>query len=316
LAVGVDNTVGVSVLLGNGDGTFRAAVYYASAGSAGVVVGDFNGDNIADLAVTGGDNFLSFGASVLIGNGDGTFMAPIDYAAGNGPAAIAVGDLNGDGRSDLVVVNSGGNTVSVLLGNPPGGVVRTVTGFEYYENARVGFGQVVTMLAQVFPSTATGTVTFSDGTAPLATVALSAGAATFNIASLAIGSHSLSVTYNGDALDLSSSSPSYNLTVPEGTPKITLTGFPNPSIYGQMVTLTATMASSVATGTITFKDGSTTLGTSTLTGGTAIFSIATLAAGQHSLTAIYSGDSNDAGNTSPIYHQLVKRESHEPPPRR
>jgi hypothetical protein len=67
------NLHSVSVLLGNGDGTFQAPVYYPAGGkSRSVVVGDVNGDGNADLIVTD----LS-GVSVLLGNGDGTFAAPI-----------------------------------------------------------------------------------------------------------------------------------------------------------------------------------------------------------------------------------------------
>ncbi|MGD1097445.1 MAG: Ig-like domain repeat protein [Bryobacteraceae bacterium] len=303
----------VNVLLGNGDGTFQAAVSYGPlGGNVSIAVGDFNGDGNADLAITEYDGPVS----VLLGKGDGTFGPAVTYAAGANPSGVAVADLNGDGRTDLAVANSQGNNVSVLLGSAPGAVVSTVINFEYYENVPVGYGQVVTLVAQVFPSTATGTVTFNDGSTPLATVAISGGAATFNIASLSIGSHTLSATYNGDASDLSSSSASYSLSVPEGAPAISVTASPNPSTYGQIVTLTATIASSVGAGTITFKDGSTTLGTNALIAGTAAFSTATLAVGPHSLTAVYSGDSNDSGSTSPIYHQFVKQESREPPRRR
>jgi hypothetical protein len=112
----------VTVLLGNGDGTFPAAPNYSAGGHPfGVAVGDFNHDGIPDLAVTnsGGFDFTSPGTvSILLGNGDGTFGAAVNYAAGNGPGNVALGDFNGDGITDLVVANLGG--VSVLLGNGNG----------------------------------------------------------------------------------------------------------------------------------------------------------------------------------------------------
>jgi hypothetical protein len=89
-----------------------------SAGNpAAVVVGDFNGDGIPDIAVANvGDNSVS----VLLGNGDGTFQLAGTFVVGRSPDAIAVGDFNGDGIDDLVTANRGSNTVSVLLGNGDG----------------------------------------------------------------------------------------------------------------------------------------------------------------------------------------------------
>jgi hypothetical protein len=111
----------VSVLLGNGDGSFRDAGDYAVGRLPfAVVVGDFNGDGRPDLAVVnyegGPDGRGSL--SVLLGNGDGTFQTAQSYAAGPNPTSLAVADLNGDGKPDLVVANWDG--VRVLLGNGDG----------------------------------------------------------------------------------------------------------------------------------------------------------------------------------------------------
>jgi hypothetical protein len=108
----------VSVLLGNGNGTFNGAQNYtAGTAPASVAIGDFNGDGKVDLAVSnaGGNN-----VSVLLGNGDGTFQPAANYAAGAGPSAVTAGDFNGDGKVDLAISNAGGNNVSVLLGNGDG----------------------------------------------------------------------------------------------------------------------------------------------------------------------------------------------------
>jgi Bacterial Ig-like domain (group 3)/FG-GAP-like repeat len=108
----------VSVLLGNGDGTFQPqTTYNVGPGAFGVAVGDFNGDGIPDLVTS---NLEGNNVSVLLGMGDGTFRPQVLYPAGVSPISVAVGDFNGDGVLDVAVANNGDNTVSVLLGNGDG----------------------------------------------------------------------------------------------------------------------------------------------------------------------------------------------------
>ncbi len=83
---------------------------------AAVAVGDFNGDGVPDLAVANSANSVS----VLLGNGDGNFQAPLIFPVGIGPQSVVVGDFNGDGFQDLAVANEVSNNVLVLLGNGDG----------------------------------------------------------------------------------------------------------------------------------------------------------------------------------------------------
>ncbi len=113
----------VSVLLGNGDGTFQPAVQYAVGIEANsLVAGNFTGDGHLDLAVVNGYSYPSGHGtvSVLLGNGDGTFQPQVTYEVGGVPSSVVAGDFNGDGRIDLAVANSQDGTVSVLLGNGNG----------------------------------------------------------------------------------------------------------------------------------------------------------------------------------------------------
>jgi hypothetical protein len=118
LAVLNTNSDTVSILLGNGDGTFQPPVTYATGDSpAALAVADFNGDGVPDLAVP---NLDANTVSILLGNGDGTFKPQVQYVTGPYPVAVAVGDFNGDGKLDLATADSFSNTVSVLLGNGDG----------------------------------------------------------------------------------------------------------------------------------------------------------------------------------------------------
>jgi hypothetical protein len=113
LVVANNNSNTLSVLLGNGAGSFGVKTDFATGVSPrSVAIGEVNGDNKPDLAIANGGDAT---VSVLPGNGDGTFGAKVDFCIGSGPASVAIADLDGNGQRDLVVANSGSNTVSVLL---------------------------------------------------------------------------------------------------------------------------------------------------------------------------------------------------------
>jgi hypothetical protein len=115
---GVTGNDALTVVLGNGDGTFTAAVSDLSVGvePQTIAIGDFNGDAKADLAIA---NYGSDTLTVLLGNGDGTFTsATTSPATGPSPYSAVVADFNGDGKADLAAVNNAGNDLTVLLSQP------------------------------------------------------------------------------------------------------------------------------------------------------------------------------------------------------
>ncbi len=134
---------GVSVLLGDGDGDFEEVTGGpVSAGDAptSVTSADFNGDANADLAVS---NESSNDVSVLLGNGDGTFLGKPDLAAGNSPTSVVSADLNGDGDADLAVSNLASNNVSVMLGNGDG-TFQTAQQYSVFVGGSPGPNQIIT----------------------------------------------------------------------------------------------------------------------------------------------------------------------------
>lgn len=227
--VGVNdcNSNTVSVLLGNGDGTFMAPVSIPipqlswaqvignadASGPSGLVLADFNHSGILDIVVGGEYLFL--------GNGEGTFQPPIILGP-SGPS-VAVGDFNDDDRPDLVV--GGGGTI--LLNITP--TYTTTTTLSSSSNSAVA-GQPVTFSATVTPSgnagAFTGRVTFFDGSAGLGSVFLKNGQATFTTSRLSPGMHSITAVYGADTnyQFQTSTSAAVNETIAQ--PSVTISGSP------------------------------------------------------------------------------------------
>jgi hypothetical protein len=134
-ANGTDGTI--SILLGKGDGTFDAQVSYSLSiisliptAPSTLVIGDFNGDGIPDIAV-GGTNLLAGGiVDILQGDGNGTFtnVTTLGIGVGAGPSSIVAGDFNGDGNLDFAVANLFGNTISVMRGDGSGSTFTAASG--------------------------------------------------------------------------------------------------------------------------------------------------------------------------------------------
>ena len=149
----------------------------------------------------------------------------------------------------------------------------------------------------------TGPITFSDGSKVLGTGSLSsAGVATFTLSTLTGGSHSITASFAGDTVNLNNKSPVLNQVV-SLTSTVTTLATSNGTIpVGVSVTFTATVANAsgpTPTGSVTFKDGSTTLGTGTLNvSGIATFTSTTISPGSRSITAVYPGDANNGPSMS------------------
>ncbi|HVB08780.1 MAG TPA: Ig-like domain-containing protein [Bacillota bacterium] len=178
------------------------------------------------------------------------------------------------------------------------------------------YGQPVTLTATVTsaagPSSPTGSVTFYDGSTSLGTGTLSGDKATLTTSDLGAGAHSITAVYGGDADFAASTSTAVSQTVSPDSTTTTLASGANPSVFGQPVTLTVSVAVSppgagAPTGTVTFTDGSATLGSATLSGGTATFTTSSLSVGSHAITATYAGDANFTGGTSGSLAQVVNQ---------
>jgi membrane-bound inhibitor of C-type lysozyme len=234
----------------------------------------------------------------------------------NGSASLTTSTLTVGSHSLTAVYSGGGNFLASTSAVVSHTVNRGSTSTSLTSNPNPSnLGQTVTLnatVSAVAPATGvpTGTVTFRDGATSLGVVNLNNGSASLTISTLAAGSHSLTAVYSGSGNFLASTSAAVTQTVNAPAAAATstsLTSTPNPSTVGQAVTLssTVTSAAGVPTGTVTFRDGATSLGVVTLNNGSALLTISTLAAGSHSLTAVYSGSATFAASTSPVVIQIV-----------
>jgi len=324
------------VLMGNGDGTFQAAVTYSS-GEAPVVeissvgVADVNGDGHPDLLLTTqsmGANGNNGGAvSVLLGNGDGTFQAAVEYVSGGYQTlGVAVGDVNGDGRPDVLLasqcsfngndcggpINKTRGVVGVLLNNV--GAPPTTTSLVSSINP-ADVNSVVTYTAVVTSHSGgavTGRVLFQDGSASISTVPLTDNQAAYSTTYPKKGTHPITATYSG-VLNIAGGSASPVLTETILTPYPTTTSLTtsgSPTFVGQPVTFTAKVTSThgaIPDGElVTFFDGAAAIGTGATASGVAKFNTSSLAAKTHTIKATYVGDVNFHSSTGAVT-QVVNR---------
>ncbi len=291
--VGCQDSYALVVLLGDGHGNFAAAVTIPnlSGDPLAIAAGDFNGDGVADLVETNGGSTLT----VLL-TAEQTAVAT---AAGiNLPVGTGVNQVVASyaGDSNYKPSNSASIGLAAAQGTPTVGVA--------ISSNPAAYGTSVTLTATVIGTgvTPTGSVTFFDTAGQLGTATLNgAGVATYSTSAFPVGSTSITVGYGGDTNYSPVTSPPVSFTVTKGTPTVSLTASPNPLLYGTQVTFTATLSGGGArpTGTVTFLDGTTTLGAAPLIDGTATYSTTALVIDSHSITAGYGGDGNYAASSSP-----------------
>jgi hypothetical protein len=291
----------LGVLLGKGDGTFQPVILGGLAYGQ-LALADVNGDGKLDIVAVGpaGDY-----AEVQLGNGDGTFQAPVFFygTGGDGSGGMAVADVNGDGRPDLMVTNLCFNfnpncthgSVGVFL-NDTGPHSPTTTSLVSNVNPAAVNQQVIytATVKNQSGGPLTGTIAFKHGTATT-TVKLVGGQAVYKVTYSGSGTHPITATYSGDADNATSTSATLIEYVGLVPTKTTLTTSGSPSFIGQPMTFTATVSWTYGTvpdgETVTFFNGTTAIGTGATAGGVAKFTTSSLTVGTHSIKATYPGDS-------------------------
>jgi hypothetical protein len=323
----------VGVLLGNGDATFQTAVTYGTGGVAAqqVRIADVNGDGKRDLIVanacTSSANcpFSPGSVSILLGNGDGTFQPAVAYGSGGDDAfSIAVADVNGDGKLDVLVTNSYADTgccldgpLGVLQGNGDGTFQPVIT-----YNLGVRIQQIA--VADVNRDGKRDLVARTDHGLM---VLLGNGDGTFqapvfnNTGGFGPGGIAIA-DVNGDGRPdvmvtnkcFKSTNCSHgsvgiflNNTGPHSPTTTSLVSNVNPAAVNQQVDYTATVTNQSGgplTGTVTFKHG-TSATTVKLVGDQAVYRVTYSGSGTHLITATYSGDTANATSTSATLTEYV-----------
>lgn len=322
LAAGAASFSTSSITVGSHDTT---AVYGGDANhaaSTSSIVSIAVGRGTTSASVTTSSSSPAYGASV-------TFTAIIapDLASGtvtfkDGATVLGTGTLSGGvatfttsslpvGSSSISVIYEGNPTYarSASSAIPVTISQATTTTSLGASSGSLPLGSSLTLTATVAPSTVTGTVTFKNGASVLGTGTVSSGVATLTTSSLPVGVASITAIYNGDANYVTSTSLPTAVTITQGSTTAVLSPSSLSPTYGTSVTFTGTVAPASATGTVTFKDGATTLGTGTLSGGVATFSTSALAVGAHTITAVYSGDADYVTSTSTVATLVVAQAS-------
>jgi hypothetical protein len=308
----------LSVLLGKGDGTFRARTDLSVAGAArAVAVGDFNGDGLLDVVTA---QQLTNSVSVLLGHGDGTFAPPRLFAASGQfftPESMILSDINGDGKLDLVIrsvstLDSDAFQLGVMLGNGDGtfqgpilaqaqpGASGSLALGDFNGDGRLD----AAVGGQLGAPTGDLSVFFGNGDGtfqPNLRLDLSTGGDDpFGVAAADLnGDGQVDLVATNAASDTVGVLLNDSTTPAPGTKTSTtlVTSAPT-AVFGQTELLTATVSSQagVPTGTVTFLDGSTVVGTAAVDAAGHATLAVSLGVGSHTLTASFVGTGGFTGS--------------------
>ena len=170
-------------------------------------------------------------------------------------------------------------------------------------------------VSSVSPGSGTpaGQLTFYDGTMAVDTENLVNGTASYTTSSLTLGGHTITAQYLGSTDFIASTSTAFTQTVSQDGSKTFLSASANPTSLGQSVTfsvtvIAATPGSGTPTGSVTFYDGATAIDSETLANGKAGFTTSSLAMGSHTISAVYGGDTDFTGSSSPTVAEIVKQD--------
>lgn len=199
--------------------------------------------------------------------------------------AVYSGDTNNTASTSAAVtetVSASSATTTALAVNP----------------GSVQAGVPATLTASVTGASPGGTVDFKDGSVLLGSSTLGGGQATLSPSIVNVGSHSITATYRGDTANAASTSSPATLVVTTRSTSTGLASALGTAYQNQSVALTASITGAAPSGSVTFKDGATTLGTAAVSGGSAVFNASFATVGSHSVTASYPGDANNTASDS------------------
>jgi fibronectin type 3 domain-containing protein len=241
------------------------------------------------------DGTTALGSATLNSSGVATLSVSLTTMGSNTLTAVYSGNATFEGSTSATLshtVNKAATTVALSSSGATSVYEQAVTFTATVSSAGLGSG------------TPTGTITFYNGSVALGTATVSGGVAQFTTSALAVGAHTIKATYGGSA-DFAASAKALAQTVKKDSTSVVASA--GGAVLDEAVTLTATVArlspgSGTPTGTVTFKDTTTgkTLGTATLSNGTATLSATFTTSGTHKITVMYSADSDDLTSSTTL----------------
>ncbi len=265
---------------------------------------------------------ITFTATVAPQSSGGTPSGSVSFKSGSttlGTATLS----NGTGTLTTATLAAGVSTITATYGGDGDFAGSSGTAAQQISTSATtttlnatpnpsSLNQTVTLTASVagqYNGKLGGSVAFTQGSTVLGNAAPVGGKASITYAFTVVGTFPVIATYSGDSNDGGSVSAAVNQTVGNITTKTVLATSGSPAYVGQAVTFTATVTPTTGTvpdgESVTFYDGTASIGTGTTKGGAAALAISTLAVGTHSMTATYGGDSTYGTSTSKAVSQVI-----------